>query len=488
MKLRQICWVFPVAVASLALIGCGSGSGSDNGNNAASANGTSTKAEAGQPYIVSTLVNDQKVSASTYKVYSVSDDQGTLSDKPLAQAEEEKLPHVLILQSTSGTAPQAAIARYADSVAVPNLSAAIPLTDVITCYKDLFTTVKALKPALKTRAQIAQRLADFDVTVDEICTQLPTSGLSMTEYVSLFDKITDYWPNVTDIDGKAARFFMNIRVRPITFQQALIDNGYSWDSFLKRISGRTDGLDEFYQLYEESDLAIKPFLAYYMETATQSKLIVQARNHLKLLGALIGDALIPSAMAQTTASCTSSVDNFVDCSNKILNIGGQYWEIAKVAWGVIQNSVGQATIDRNNPQSYIISAKDKSTLNYYGAKESFSDKVSFVGETYAFGLWENYRVDMIAVCDYDAKHPTIPGQWMPNIGIKTPVVNASWGLGKGYKVNGKVVASNPVDRGTPESPIPSIDLTMEMTATAYSTVNKSYVFNCRGDTGASFKY
>ena len=365
MKLRQICWVFPVAMASLAMIGCGSGS--DNSNNAASANGTSNKAEAGQPYIVSTLVNDQKVSASTYKVYSVSDDQGTLSDKPLAQSEEEKLPHVLILQSTSGSAPQAAIARYAEPTSVQQLSAAIPLSDVFTCYKDLFSTVKTLKPALKTRAQIAQRLADFDVTVDEICTQIPSSGLSMTEYVSLFDKITDYWPSVTDIDGKAARFFMNIRVRPITFQQALIDNGYTWDSFLKRISGRTDGLDEFYRLYEESDLAIKPFLAYYMETATQPKLIAQARNHLKLLGALIGDALIPSAMAQTASSCKDSLDNAINCSKELIAVGSQYWAIAKAVWGVVQNSAGTATIDRTNPQSYLVSASDTTTVNYYGA-------------------------------------------------------------------------------------------------------------------------
>ncbi len=466
------------------LASCG---GSSN-DRSTTAMGNTIKAEAGQPYIVSTLVNDQMVSASIYKVYSVSDDQGTLSDKPLAQVDEEKLPHVLILQSTSANAPPTAIARNAELSSVPLLSPPIPLADIFNCYKDLFSTVKTLNPALKTRAQVAQRLADFDVTVDEICTQIPSSGLSMTEYVMLFDKIARYWPRITDIDGKAARFFRNIRVRPITFQQALIDNGYSWDSFLERISSRTEGLDEFYRLYEKSDLTIKPFLAYYMEATRQPKLIGQVGSQLRLLGALIVDRLIPSAMAQTSSDCTSSVDSFVDCSTKLLNIGGQYWEIAKVAWGVIQDSVGQATIDRTNPQSYIISANDKSTLNYFGAKESLSEKVSFVGETYAFGLWENYRVDMIAVCDYDAKHPTIPGQWMPNIGIKTPVVNASWALGKGYKVNGKVVASNPVDRGTPESPIPSIDLTMEMTATAYSTVNKNYVFNCRGDTGASFKY
>jgi hypothetical protein len=242
-------------------------------------------------------------------------------------------------------------------------------------------------------------------------------------------------------------------------------------------------------LYGESDLALKPFLVYYMETATQSKLALQAKKSLKWLAGFAQNGLISSARAQTgSGGAASTLDQYIDASNKVLNVAGQYWEIAKVVWKVIQNSVGQATIDPKNPQSFVLSANDTASINYFGAKESMSAKVSFVGKTYAFGLWENYRVDMIAVCDYDAKHNTIPGQWMPNIGIKTPVVEAGWGLGKGYNVNGSVVAGNAVNRGTQESPIPSIDLTMQMSAKAFTTVNKDYVFNCRGDTGATFKY
>lgn len=483
MKLFNPIFIVPIVLATMSLIGCGGGTSNT------STVPTTTRAEAGQPYIVTTLVNDQEVSSTVYKVYSVSDDQGTLSDKPLTQNEEEKLPHVLILQSISGNLSQTPITNYLDTAATPKLSAAIPLTEIFTCYKDLFSTVKELHPSLKTRNQIAQRLADFDVTVDEICTQIPSSGLSMVEYISLFDKITSYWPNITNIDGQAARFFINIQVRPITFQKALFENGYSWDDILKRLSSRSGGLDEFYRLYEESDLALKPFLVYYMETATQPKLAFQVKKSLKWLANLAQSGLISSARAQTGSGGTgNSLDQFVDASNKVLNVAGQYWEIAKVAWKVVQNSVGQATIDRKNPQSFVLSANDTSSINYYGAKESMSAKVSFVGKTYVFGLWENYRVDMIAVCDYDAKHNSIPGQWMPNIGIKTPVVEAGWALGKGYDVNGSVVSGNAVNRGTQENPIPSIDLTMQMSAKAFTTVNKDYVFNCRGDTGASFKY
>lgn len=477
MKLRKNVLVTPVALATIALVGCGGG---DNNNN----NATAPKVEAGQPYTVSMLVNDKEINSSTYMVYSVSDDQGTLSDKALAQAEEQKLPHVVVLQSSTDNAPQAAIARYTDSAAasVPKLAAAIPLTDVFACYKDLFSTVKAIHPEFKTRDQIAKRLADFGVTVDEICNQIPSSGLTMTEYVNLFDKITRYWPNVTNIDGEAARFFRNIGVRPITFQNALTENGYTWDGFLSRISGRPgNGLDEFYKLYEESDLAIKPFLAYYMETATQPKLVVQTRKHLKLLAAMADNALISSAYAQQ-ASPTGA---FLDTLNKTFTI--PYFELAKAAWDVVKNSQGILKVDKTVKQSSIVSSSDKDTLNYYGSKDSKSDTVSFVGKANV-GWWENYRVDMNLICEYDAKHATLPGQWLPNINFITPVVYTSWGMYKGYEVTGKVVANNATNKGTPENPIPSIDLTMQMSATSFSTVNKDFTFNCNGASGATFKY
>ena len=479
MKLRKNVLVTPVALATIALVGCGGG---DNNNNN---NATAPKVEAGQPYTVSMLVNDKEISSSTYMVYSVSDDQGTLSDKALAQAEEQKLPHVVVLQSSTDNAPQAAIARYTDSAAasVPKLAAAIPLTDVFACYKDLFSTVKAIHPEFKTRDQIAKRLADFGVTVDEICNQIPSSGLTMTEYVNLFDKITRYWPNVTNIDGEAARFFRNIGIRPITFQNALIDNGYTWDSFLNRISGRPgNGLDEFYSLYEESDLAIKPFLVYYMETATQPKLVVQTRKNLKLMAALADNALISSAYAQQ-----APLENFVDETAKALKLSANpYFVVAKAAWEVVKNSRGSTKIE-DSPKSSVLHKDDTSSINYYGGKESMSDTVSFVGKANV-GWWENYRVDMKLSCDYDSKHPTIKGQWLPNIAFITPVVNTSWNAWKGYEVTGKVTANNATNRGTPENPIASIDLKMQMSATSFTTVNKDFTFNCNGASGATFKY
>lgn len=457
----------PIVLATLSLVGCGGGE-------------KTIQAEAGQLHILSTLLNDVEVGSTTYRVYSVSDDIGTLSDQALPKSEEIKLHHVLVLESQSGPLPKAAYARYPDGAVTPRLAAAVPLQDVAACYKDLFVAVKTVNPTLKSRDQVAKRLGDLDMTADEICSQIPSSGLSMVDYLSLFDKISSYWPGQDDIDGKAAIFFMRIKVRPVTFQQALLDNGYTWDAFLKRLSGRDNGLDEFYRLYEDSDLTIKPFLAYYMQTATQPK-VAQAKSQFMLFANWLSDRLLASAMAQ------SDTGKFMEDLAKNVNTINQYIEIAKTVWKVVENSVGSATVNSKSPQSYVVSSQDKDFLNYYGAKESSTQVVSFVGKTYAFGWWENYRVDMQATCDFDAKHKTIPGQWLPNIAIKTPTVYAGLGLGKGYVVNGSVVASNAANRGTPESPIPSIDMTMELSATAFTTTRRNYVFQCRGDTGASYK-
>jgi len=439
---------------------------------------TAPMAQAGQPFIVSTLVDGQVVSERTYKVMSVVDDQGTLSDQPLPEEEEKKLPHVLALQeSTESAEERSAYQFYRDAGTLPRLMPAISLRDVGECHKELFAGIKAVHPTLQTRDQIAQRIADLDMTVDDLCTLIPSSGLSVVDYLRLMEKVSAYWPGVSNIDGRVAMFFLNIQARPVTFEKALQDNGYSWDAFLQRVSGRKNGLEEFYALLEKSDLALQPFLKDYMATtATQASLMRVAQTQFAKWASWLVDRIVPSAIAQTNI-----VDQYTSKIDKI-------FEIVKTVWAVVEGSVGSANIDDSKLQNSLVSAKDKNTINYYGAKESRSATVSFVGKTYAFELWENYRVDMVAVCDYDGRHATVKGQWIPNMGIATPVVNASWGFGKGYKVNGTATVANALNRGTPENPIPSVDMKLELTAIAFTTVRKSYVFNCRGDTGVSFKY
>jgi hypothetical protein len=471
--MKRLSIALPGILSTAILFGCGGQSSTSTTSGPA--------VEAGQLHTVSTLVDGVEVNSATYKVFSVTDNFGSLSDQTASQSQEAALPHVLVLTALNGDMIGTTTSSYSDGAPASPLLSPPTIQDIKSCYKELFATVKIVRPSLTSTAQITQKLTDLDVTVDEICTQIPSSGLSMLEYVTLFDKVATYWPGITDIDGKFAIFFMNIQVRPSTFQKALFAKGYTWDQFLSRISSRNDGLAEFYRFYEESDLGISDTIDAYMKTKPQGTLAAKASNQLRFIASWLSNNLISSAAAK------SQFDDLIKNANTGLNVIGQYWDMAKVAWEVVKNSAGSAKIDSSKPQTYLISKLDPNTINYYGAKESSTKVVSFVGKTYAFGLWENYRVDMQAVCDYDARHATIAGRWMPNIGIKTPRVDAGWSWGRGYKVDGEARASNAVNRGTPTDPIPSIDITMELTATAFSTVRKTYSFTCRGDTGASIK-
>ena len=72
------------------LVGCGGGSGSNSSSN-------TTEVQAGEVQTSSILVNGVEVQKTSYRVYSVSDNQGDLTDTPLANAEQEALlPKVLI--------------------------------------------------------------------------------------------------------------------------------------------------------------------------------------------------------------------------------------------------------------------------------------------------------------------------------------------------------------------------------------------------------
>ena len=478
--------VLLLAAAPILLAGCGGGSSSDN----SSSNNVQT-AEAGQQVVNKVLVEDVEVSKATYRVYSVRDDVGTLSDVPLDKAEEEKLlPHVVILENQTGASLPLARATYADLGSVaPAVSTVIPLAELKTCYRDLFATVKASHPTWG-RDAVAARLNDLDMTVDEVCGQVQTSGLSMTDYIGLMDKISYYWPNDKNIDGEAVIFFKNIGVKPVTFQQALTDNGYTWDVFLKRLSGRDKGISEFYSLYEQSTLELKPFLKYYMETATQPTVVAVAKSQLKLATAWLAKGLNPLWVAllepkKRVASANDSWKNFNENAAKTFDVFSQYFGMAKVIWAIVEKSAGSVEVKNNLPQNYILAKNDTNPINYYGSTAANSKKVSFVGDTYAFGLWENYRVDTYLYCRYGAKNDTQPGLWIPEISIKIPKTEASWSVIGGYEINANAVAGNIYNNGTPNAPIPGMDVTIQLSAKNFTTVRNEYTFSCAADKGPS---
>lgn len=249
----------------LGLAGCGGGS-------------SSSTPQSGQPVVTSVLVDGVEVSSKTYTVYSVVDRQGTLSDKPLSQTEEAKLPHVLILTSQSTS---------------KNVVTQVSADKYKACYYDFWQSIHRQLPD-RTTQQIVQRLNDFDMTIDELCNRQSESGLTVDEYVELFRVVEKYWPDDKDIDGKIARFFTDLQIPASVFKSTLQKLGYSWDDFVKRLSAVQGGGHKFINEYAVSPLTLEPFLRDYM--ARPNPLVASVRNNLKLASAFMRREMNPQML------------------------------------------------------------------------------------------------------------------------------------------------------------------------------------------------
>lgn len=445
----------------LGLAGCGGGS-------------SSSTPQSGQPVVTSVLVDGVEVSSKTYTVYSVVDSQGTLSDKPLSQTEEAKLPHVLILtsQSTSKKINEVSADKYK------------------ACYHDFWQSIHRQLPD-RTAQQIVQRLNDFDMTIDELCNRQVESGLTVDEYVELFRVVEKYWPDDKDIDGKIARFFTDLEIPASVFKSTLQKLGYSWDDFVKRLSAVQGGGHKFINEYSVSPLTLEPFLRDYM--ARPNPVLASARNNLKLASAFLRRDMSPRLLyalgeRRLVSQVTPATDPYetagkvIDVVNKGVETLGKVFELGKTVWQFMKDNQGVVESTKGEASSKILSAVDSSELNYQFAKTSRSPVVSFVGKSFFFGAWETYRTDLQLSVDYGATHPDFGGQWIPDLRIVVKKTEAPWG----YKLSGDAKLSQVVNRGSVSDPIPEVQIDIVMSSANLTTVNQTFTFSANGATGAQF--
>lgn len=461
---KNILLSFTVA---LGLLGCGGGS-------------SSSTPQSGQPVTSSILVDGVEVRSTTYTVYSVVDEKGTLSDKPLTQSEEAKLPHVLIYASSTG----------ANVASAPRLTT----EQYKVCYYDFWQSVQRQLPD-RTAAQIVQRLNDFDMTIDELCDRQVASGLTVDEYVELFRVVEKYWPDDKDIDGKIARFFMDLEIPAGTFKSTLYNLGYTWDDFVKRLAAVQGGGHKFINEYAVSPLALEPFLRDYM--ARPNPVIASLSNNLKLLNTFLAQGLNlrlfyvagrshNNKYAQTASTPATdpfatagkvfdAITNGAASVTSVFNLGKSVWQFMKDNQGVIETTKGDAS-------SKVISAADSSELNYEFALNSRSQVISFVGKSFFFGAWETYRTDLQLSVDYGATHQNFGGQWMPDLRVIVKKSEAPWG----YRLSGEAKLSHVVNRGSASQPIPEVQVDIIMTSTSANTINQTFTFTANGATGAGY--
>lgn len=475
MHLNKTKLLIPAIVASIGLLGCGEGTNTTSAQGGNGGANAETPPKAGETYTTAILADGKPLVESTYLIYSVSN-QGQLSSTPLPDvAQEAQLPHVLVKQSEKVSAtitPSGSI----QNLAVPKLSPPIPLGKIESCYSDIWKNIQAVQPNA-TPQQLAGRITQFGVSIDNLCTYIASSGMPVQEYVQLFQTVQKYFPNnQSNIDRQIIEFFSEVNTTPKNFKAALTQKGYTWDDFLKKVSADKNGVYDFVNGYANSKQALESYISEYM--TRPSKVAGFANDRLKLVAAYLTKGVTPGFLArlspphlvaQTTLPTADTINGYTDAVKKVLVLGKSVWDFIRS---------GQAVIDEktNNVNSSVLSAADNNPMNYVGSKHSTSPKLEFVGKRL---WWENYRVDFTVDAYYDGKNATVPGQWLPLVIVNVSRIKADYG----YKIDGSAKITSVINTGAAENPVPEIQVILTYTATNWSVNQMTYKFIANGATG-----
>ena len=347
MKLRKNVLVTPVALATLALVGCGGG---DNNNQTAA----QPTVQAGQTQTSLVLVDGVEVEKTTYRWYSVADDKGTLTDVPLSkETDEVNLPHVLIAESIVISTPTVAASTNPSVAMAYNLQAPVSLPATLaeykTCYSQFWQGIQKHYPTAD-KARVAKRINDFNMTLDELCVKQASSKLSMDEYIELFQVVSRYWPNDPLIEGKIADFFINIRVSPGTFKQTLSGMGYVWEDFARRLKNESTGAVGFANEYQLSALAFESFLRNYMTQHQPGVVVTMVRQGLQKINATLAKSFNPKLQQalrghKTLAAVDPTVATYVDTANAITDSVQKVFSLGKDVWNFIDTKKAVDQVD-----------------------------------------------------------------------------------------------------------------------------------------------
>ncbi len=483
--------IIPALLTTISLIGCGDGTGT------AGIPGTGSDKpapKAGDTYTTTVLVNDKPVYETSYVTYSVVDDNGKLTDQPLSNSTEEaQRPHVLIKQTISTMAKvekNGTVINFADGP--KNRPPAMDKAKVEHCYSNIWAKLKEAKPDA-SRHEIALSIAQFGVSINDLCGYAAASGMSLDEYVSLFQTVTKYYPGRPNIEADMVRFFVVLNVPPKVFLNALSKKGYTWENFITKLAANKGDGTQFINGFTPSGLSLEQYIADYMTRPTPMAAAINSK--LKLVSAYIAKDVTPRFLAFTSPprvvaqaavvpSAKDTVDGWIDTANSAIDTVNKGLAVGKQVWDFLRENVAVVTMTENgkpaDASTSILSSNDSASINYAYAKPSSSPVVSFVGKQL---IGEAYRIDLMLDADYDARNASAPGQWLPNINVKLKNIQADYG----YKLNGIAKVSNTVNRGSADAPIPEAQIEVIVSAKNWSVSQQSFTFVANGATGASVK-
>lgn len=475
----------PLLISALGLIGCGSGSESQN---------TEPQHKAGDHYKTSILVDDKPYIETDYKLYAVTDNQGTLSDTPLVDpTKEAQLPHVLIKQSTEQLLSVVSSGQTVPIDKLPTLRSPIQLGKIENCYKEFWLTVKSAAPGA-TPQMIAARIRDFG-TVDDLCTQAAASGLAVHDYVDLYSTVAKYYPEASGYESHIVAFFQDIDVTPKDFLNALNQAGYTWDDFVKRLSMTKGGAYDFIGIYNNSSLPLDQLISKYITGTIQVAELFD--KNLKLAKAYLGKGGTPKflarlspprLLAQNTTSGTTTDDSTPAWMKRLANMTAAeaeaWWNLvnkvlttAKQVWEFVEAREAKLDDGANSVQTHIVSEADSNLYNYANVKSATTPRITFKGGW--LGELFSYQVDMVVNGYYDGINSEFPGHWVPSLYVTTQKVIVNWG----WEAKTSVAMRKAVNMGKKEEPIPEVMLSLVVEGKALDVVKQTVDVRVNGKTG-----
>ena len=319
----------------------------------------------------------------------------------------------------------------------PRTQAAHTLTDVV----DIQAFVSQLWVELGKRhgtqnaGKLAQEVHDMDVSLVTMYEDYRNSGLSLPEFIDFYEMLDTHTTlaKTDKLEAQLSQFLSNVQITPKQLLDVLNANGTNWQQFLDLMASRQDDFNSLYAQYGQATTDISSFVQDYLQPQTKVR-----------------------------KSATTAI------------------AVAKFAWDVIKDNRPETVA--KGAFTRALSSSDSKWENYAQTKFGSSEVVKLKTKGLIIPLTQT-DIKFALAGYYDARHPSIPGHWLPliNVDVQEMYAIISW------KVNATASVTLPVNVGTVAAPIPEIPVFLELnTSGAFQNSTTKYEFRANGRDG--FRY
>lgn len=157
-------------------------------------------------------------------------------------------------------------------------------------------------------------------------------------------------------------------------------------------------------------------------------------------------------------------------------------EITKFGWEFIKDN--KPVVDLQIASTSILSAEDKNSLHYYGAKQGSSGEYRIYVYNWPFQKWTAVDIRLELAGTYYAKPPSgvSGGYYLPTLYFNVPVCNAYWP----YSVSASAQVMSPANIGSAASVNPMCEVVAKINIRSIiENFNRTFKFKAVGNAGFS---